>query len=148
MTVTVTFEKAGVCDAENVFRLCKENIDRYEDVSSIEYDKVIDWVDRKIKKYIDGYTRIYADGELCGYFRFCKDGDMYELDDFYLFEGYRGRGIGTRVLSDILSRADADVYLYVFRRNGAAVRIYEKYGFEVSEDLGTRYVMIRRIRND
>lgn len=139
------FKKAQAEDAETIFRLCKENIDKYEDIDSIPYDEVNAWVRRKIDKSISEYTRIYKDGTLCGYYRFHPDNGEYELDDFYLFEGYRGQGIGSAVLEKCLFEADKPVYLYVFKRNNGAVRLYKKFGFEVREDLGTRYIMERRL---
>ena len=139
------FKKAQAEDAEAIFRLCKENIDKYEDTDSIPYGEVIAWVRRKINKFITEYTRIYRDGALCGYYRFHPDGNKYELDDFYLFEKFRGQGTGSAVLEKCLNEADKPVYLYVFKQNEGAVRLYKKFGFEVREDLGTRYVMEKRI---
>ncbi len=139
------FKKAQTEDAEVIFRLCKENIDKYEDIDSIPYDEVIAWVRRKINKSISEYTRIYKDGALCGYYRFHPDDGEYELDDFYLFEEYRGQGIGSAVLEKCLFEADKTVYLYVFKRNEGAVRLYKRFGFEVREDLGTRYIMEKKL---
>ena len=139
------YKKAQAEDAEAILRLCKENIDKYEDISSIPYDDVIAWVRRKITKCILEYTRIYKDGALCGYYRFHPDNGEYELDDFYLFEEYRRQGIGSAVLEKCLFEADKPVYLYVFKQNEGAVRLYKKFGFEVREDLGTRCIMERRI---
>ncbi len=139
------FKKAQAEDAEAIFRLCKENIDKYEDIDSIPYDEVIAWVRRKINKSISEYTRIYKDGVLCGYYRFHSDNCEYELDDFYLFEEYRRQGIGSAVLEKCLFEADKTVYLYVFKRNEGAVRLYKRFGFEVREDLGTRYIMEKKL---
>ncbi|MBO4422815.1 MAG: GNAT family N-acetyltransferase [Clostridia bacterium] len=140
----ITYGAAIPADADEIFRLCTENMEEYEDIASLDYEKVKAWIKRKIDKYISEYTRIYEDGVLCGYYRFHEDGDMYELDDLYLLEGYRGRGIGTRVMSDMLGKTEAASYLYVFKRNAAALALYEKFGFKVKEDLGTRYIMERR----
>ena len=139
------FKKAEPEDVETIFRLCKENIDKYEDISSIPYNDVINWVRRKISKHISEYTRIYKGSEFCGYYRFHLDKDEYELDDFYLFGEYRGHGIGSAVLEKCLNEADKPVYLYVFKQNEGAVRLYKKFGFIVREDLKTRYIMERRI---
>ena len=141
------FKKAEPEDAENIYCLFKETVDKYEDISSIpyEYDEIMNWARRKINKFIGEYARIYKDGALCGYYRFHLDKDEYEFDDFYLFETYRGQGIGSAVLEKCLNEADKPVYLYVFKQNEGAVRLYKKFGFEVREDLGTRYIMERRL---
>ena len=38
----------------------------------------------------------------------------------------------------------ADFFLYVFKCNTPALKLYQKYGFTVREDLGSRYIMERR----
>ena len=137
----ITFGKAEPSDAPVIFEMCRETVDKYEDVSSFDYDAAMDWVKRKIEKTISQYTRIYKDGELCGYFSFNPDGEKYELDDFYIFEGFRGQGIGTYVLEKCLSDTDKTVFLYVFKKNTVALNMYIKHGFKPVKDLGTRYIM-------
>lgn len=141
----IIYKKANFTDVEKIYGLCKETIDKYENIDSIPYDEVIAWVRRKIDKSISEYTRIYNDGVLCGYYRFHSDNCEYELDDFYLFEEYRRQGIGSAVLEKCLLEADKTVYLYVFKRNEGAVRLYKRFGFEVREDLGTRYIMEKKL---
>jgi ribosomal protein S18 acetylase RimI-like enzyme len=49
--------------------------------------------------------------------------------------GYRGRGLGGRLLEAAITRAEANgirrFELHVFRSNAAALRLYERHGFEV-----------------
>ncbi len=137
----ITFGRALPSDAPVIYGFCKETVDKYEDISSFDYEKAMDWVKRKIEKTISEYTRIYKDGELCGYFCFRPDGEKYELDDFYISEDKRGQGIGTYVLEKCLSDVDKTVYLYVFKKNTVALNMYIKHGFKPVKDLGTRYIM-------
>ena len=137
----ITFGQAVISDAPVIYELCKETVDKYEDITSFDYDAAMDWVKRKIEKTISQYTRIYKDGELCGYFSFNPDGEKYELDDFYILDGFRGQGIGTYVLEKCLSETDKTVYLYVFKKNTVALNMYIKHGFKPVKDLGTRYIM-------
>ncbi len=140
----ITYGQTLPEDAGRIYGLCRETVEKYEDPASVDLAKVLAWLENKIRKNVTEYTRIFLDGELCGYYRVCREGEEYELDDFYLFEEYRGRGIGTRVLDHILEDEDADFFLYVFKRNTPALKLYQKYGFTVREDLGNRYIMERR----
>ena len=141
----IEFKRAEAEDADIIYRLCIENVDKYEDTASFDdYGKVKDWIKRKINKFINEYVRIYKGGEVCGYYRVCKDKDEYELDDFYLLEGYRGQDIGTYIIKHILENNGGDFFLYVFKRNIPALKLYRKFGFNVREDLGTRYIMERK----
>ena len=68
--MNLSYEKATESDIEAIYEFNKYVIDRYENIQNIEYEKVLNWVHRKIETYIDEYQRILFDGELAGYFRF------------------------------------------------------------------------------
>ena len=70
-----------------------------------------------------------------------------ELDDFYILEDFRGKGIGSAVLRQQVEQADQkslDLRLYVFKKNEAAVRLYQRFGFHIVEEAGnSRWIMLR-----
>lgn len=141
----ITYNQADICDVEPIYRFCKQLIDDYEDTESIDYDKVLEWVRRKIEKFIDEYTKVCLSGETVGYYRFYRNGDgEYEIDDLYVFPEYRNRGIGTEIIKKCCSSVNASVMLYVFIGNEGAVALYQRLGFEIVRTVnGTRYVMRR-----
>lgn len=140
----MTYERATLADAEHIFALSKALIDQYEDVDSIDYDKVLQWVRRKIESQISGYQRVLAEGALAGYVHFYQDGDRMELDDLYILPEYQGRGIGTAVIEKCCAETEMPVYLYVFIRNEGAVRLYQRLGFRIIQTVGgSRYIMQR-----
>ncbi len=144
MTMELNYVRASGADVEAIFALSKALIDRYEDVASIDYDKVLQWVRRKIDAQIGEYQRVLMDGDLTGYVHFRPDGERMELDDLYILPEYRGRGIGTAVVEKCCAETEKPVYLYVFRRNEGAVRLYRRLGFEIVQEVGgSRYIMQR-----
>ena len=140
----LSFEIADLQDADLIFRLNKELIDRYEDVQNIPYEEVLNWVRRKIGKNIHSYTRIYADGIPAGFYRFVPNGDQMELDDLYVFSEFQGRGIGSQVIEKCCGETDLPVMLYVFIRNTGAWKLYQRLGFEIRKPVhDSRYIMVR-----
>lgn len=141
--MNLVYKTSQNTDISKIFELSKNLIDEYEDIQSIEYDKVLKWVYKKIEENIHEYTSIYLDHTLVGYYHFHENGDKMELDDFYIFEAHRNKGIGSRVLSDLI-QIDQPIYLYVFVKNVKAIQLYEKFGFKIREYVHqTRCIMER-----
>lgn len=138
-----TYQTATKADIEPIFRLCKQLIADYEDLESIDYDKVLKWVHRKLEQSIEEYTAVYLGREKVGYYHFYQreDGE-YEIDDLYVFPEYQNRGIGSEILQRCCSSVDAPVMLYVFVKNEKAISLYKRLGFEICQTVGeTRYIM-------
>ena len=129
-------------DIPVIYAQAKNLIDNYEDVASIDYDKVLAWVSRKISSCIAEYCKVCLDGEVCGYYRLCQDG---ELDDLYILPLFQNRGIGSEILKKCINDSLNPIYLYVFSRNIRAISFYERFGFAVKERVGnTRLILWRK----
>ena len=115
---------------------------QYEDVSSIDYDRVLAWVRRKIEENISEYRRIILDGAHAGYFHFCPAGDGWELDDLYVFPEFQNRGVGTAVIRDCCAKGP--VMLYVFTKNTGALALYHRLGFREVGTAGTTRLILRK----
>ena len=139
----LTYRQADAGDIFPIFSLSKDLIDRYENLSSIQYEKVLSWVQKKISANIDRYTCVLLGDRKAGYYCFSKDGDTWELDDLYILPEFQGRGFGTKVLERCLASADAPVFLYVFTANTGAIRLYEKFGFREVETVSPTRKILR-----
>lgn len=141
--MNITYDRAKNEDVERIYQLCKQLIHDYEDIENIDYDKVLNWVRKKIEKCINEYTTIYADGKKVGYYHFYKNEDAeFEIDDLYIFPEFQNKGIGSKVISKCCSAVNAPVMLYVFIKNHRAVSLYKRLGFEVVKKIkDSRYIM-------
>lgn len=140
----LSYINANKDDIENIFNFAKELVNTYEDLSKIDYDKVMAWVKRKIETNINEYNVIMYDGEKVGYYKetYCEDEAKIEIDDLYIFQEYRNKGIGSEIFKMILNRAQKPVFLYVFVKNYRAINLYFRMGFKITEVVhDTRYVM-------
>lgn len=138
----LSYLPATESDIPVIFGLAKGLIDDYEDKTSIPYEEVLDWMRRKISKQIDRYTCVYKDGEKAGYFCLTDGEEKAELDDLYVLEPFRNRGIGTCIIRHCQETAGKPIFLYVFVKNIRAAALYERLGFSVTEQVSpTRNIM-------
>lgn len=137
----IQYEAATPFDIDNLYHFNKELIDNYEAIETIDYEKVLLWVKKKLETYINDYKRILVDGELAGYYYFHPVEDKMELDDLYLFPAYQNRWIGTQVIHHCMARCDCPIFFYVFAEN-RAINLYKRLGAHKITDVGnTRYIM-------
>ena len=135
------YEPARPEDAPVIFGFAKELIEAYETDPKLDLDMALAWTKRKIEKRIGEYTRVLPDGQTVAYYRFVSDGDRMELDDLYVLQDYRSRGVGTAVLRRCLAQGKP-IYFYVFTGNVRAVALYEREGFRKAEDVSpSRMIM-------
>ena len=146
--MNLRFEPAGLIDLEPLFELSKSLIEQYEDLSSIDLEKVLAWVRRKLEKKLTEYRAVFLNEQKVGYFRLCEGDDgALEIDDLYVLAPYQGRGVGSEIVRHCIEeskQAGKPLMLYVFTENTGAVRLYEKMGFELKEIVSpTRKILIR-----
>ena len=137
----VTFSPALAEDVEPLFLLNKALIDQYEDVSAIDYDRVLCWVRNNIARNLPFFTRIFREDQLAGFYCMTGSDGVMELDSLFILPSFQNQGIGTAVLENCKRKA-ASLSLYVFRKNTGAIRLYQRMGFRITEEVGkTRYIM-------
>ena len=138
----VTFVPALPEDIPHIFQLNKELIHRYEDLSSIPYDQVLLWVENNIRRQLPYFRRILADGIHTGYFCLCQAEGKWELDSLFVFPEFQNRGIGTEAVRHCREHAQGTLFLYVFKENTGALRLYQRLGFRITKEVRTTaYIM-------
>ncbi|MEE1031380.1 MAG: GNAT family N-acetyltransferase [Ruminococcus sp.] len=142
--MNLTYTTADVTDITPIYQFCKKLIDTYENLQTIPYDKVLNWVRTKIETNIHEYQCIWLNGQKVGYYHFFQNGEKMELDNFYIFPEFQKQGIGTQVLQKCIEESQRPIFLYVFQRNTGAVALYQRLGFRIVENIeNSRYIMLR-----
>ncbi len=142
--MNLTYTPISQDDISPILSLCRSLVEAYEDPDAVDLGRVMDWMRRKLEVQRGDYRRILADGRLVGYFAWHPMESGAELDDFYILPEHRRRGIGTAVLRDWCERTPGAVELCVFVRNTGAIRLYERMGFRMREEVSrTRRIMQR-----
>lgn len=86
---------------------------------------------------------LQVDGEPAGRLYASRWSKEIRIVDISLLPEYRNRGIGGRILKDLLDegrRTDKVVSIHV-EKNNPALRLYERLGFERVEDKGVYHLM-------
>ncbi|MDG9666699.1 GNAT family N-acetyltransferase [Hahella sp. CR1] len=77
----------------------------------------------------ESVTLAVADERIAGFLSLDKGDRLTWLTQFYLAPDYVGRGIGSQLLTHVLSLASKPVRLHCFQQNQDARRFYERHGF-------------------
>lgn len=110
------------------------------DLSEEEISKINNYIDKHIPMEIECYKIIICDNKKVGCCLAVKKDDGVILDEIYLEEEYRNKGIGTNIIKKILQN-NSIVYLWVYKENVKAISLYEKLGFNIVEETESRYYM-------
>ncbi|GAA0357248.1 hypothetical protein GCM10009092_21840 [Bowmanella denitrificans] len=97
----------------------------------------------RIKLRFDSAKIISVKGKVCGLLKLVEEGDEWDLIQIQIDTHFRGKGIGQRVIKDVLKRAfasGASVKLSVLRSNPAK-KLYEKLGFKPYMQTDTTFEM-------
>jgi ribosomal protein S18 acetylase RimI-like enzyme len=129
-------------DAEFLYQLLKTTMREYVD-QTWSWDE--DWQRSYFEMRFDPAKNkiIVLDNRDIGVIATEKSEDEIVLSSLYILPEYQGRGIGTRLIKELLARAFRDglaVGLRVLKVNPAR-RLYERLGFVVVEEAETHYYM-------
>lgn len=96
------------------------------------------------REYVPDETRVVeAGGRVLGCLAVHPDGDDVWLRHFYLAEEARGRGIGTRLLTQALASLGPRPVLLDVLSGSRAANLYLRHGFVPIEDDGVDVIMRR-----
>ena len=128
-------------DVNRLIEYKKRTIYEYaKDLSNEEIDKINKYVTSEVPRLINDYCNIIVDNKIVGCLLLTNKHDGKLLDEIYLEEDYRDKGIGTKIIKNILDNNDI-VYLWVYKENEKAISLYKKLEFYVIKETESRYYM-------
>lgn len=100
---------------------------------------------RRIKDNIAEYTLVKYNGERAAFFYFHKDGDMMKLEDIYVLQHLRYKGIATTILRRCMSETELPIKAEIYASDPYAVSLFRHHAFTLSEWLDKRrYVAVNQ----
>lgn len=111
-----------------------------DDLPKDEVMRINNYVDEHIPVEITDYKIIMCNKNKAGCLLVTKKDDGAILDEIYLEEEYRNKGIGTDIIKNILKN-NPIVYLWVYKKNIKAISLYKKMKFKIIDETENRYYM-------
>ncbi len=105
-----------------------------------EKKKIKNDIAKNIQESYSTYKLIYVGKKLAGAYALIDYKDGLMLDQIYLFKEYRGMGIGTNIINDIIS-ANRKVYLWTYKNNKEALKLFRSLGFTCMEENGSVLIL-------
>ena len=87
--------------------------DYAENLSLEEINQINDYVKSNVTKELNNYKVICIDDKKVGCLLITNKDDGVLLDEIYLEERYRNKGIGTSIIKEILSNYNIVIYGYI-----------------------------------
>ncbi len=116
-------------------------LDYDKEVSFEEKERITNFVKNSIPNQINDYKVIEIDNKIIGclYLEPYQDGIL--LNEIYLEEEYRNQGIGTDIIKNIILN-NSKIYLWVYKENKKALKLYKSLNFTIEETEEKRYLMV------
>ena len=133
--------KSSNDDIEKLIDYKKKTIFKYaKDLPENEINNINNYVEDEVPKLLKNYSNIVVDNKIVGCLLLTDKDDGTLLDEIYLEEKYRNKGIGTNIIKEVINNNDI-IYLWVYKENVQAISLYKKLGFNVIEETESRYYM-------
>ncbi len=135
-------ENASINDIERIKKYKLNTIFEFaKDLDKEEVERINNYVNEIVPKQILEYKNIILNNIVVGSFLLTKNEPGLLLDEIFIEEQYRNKGLGASIIKDIISKTNSNVYLWVYKDNIKAINLYNKLGFNIKEETGSRYYM-------
>lgn len=132
---------ATIDDLDRIKKYKFDSIHLFEEqITEEETNKINYYIETNLPRQIENYKNIIFKGEIIGNYLVTDIGDGYLIDEIYIEEQYRGKGIGSSIINSIIECSDCNIYLWVYKTN-KAFSLYKRLGFKIKEETETRYYM-------
>lgn len=121
------------CKLNNIFEYA-------QNLSSDETAKIKTYVNKSVPTQIKDYRLIKVNNKIIGCVLIEPKYDGVLLDEIYIEKDYRNKEIGTDIIKKVLLE-NKTVFLWVYKLNIKAIKLYKKCGFNIIEETETRYYM-------
>ena len=131
-------------DYEFIYQVKKDAYKKYVEMYYGKWDEEQQrgYFEKFIATYREGAFIITLGGRDIGFYNVITSDDKYEIGNICIIPEYQGRGIGTAVLRELLSKnVDKEISLQYFKCNPVG-NLYKRLGFKQTGETAYHYQMI------
>ena len=133
--------KANKKDINRLIEYKRKTIFEYaNNLDKDEIKKINTYIDNSVSKEINNYYKIVIKGKTVGCLLTENKDDGILIDELYLESEYRNKKIGSNIIENIIDN-NKIVYLWVYKLNEKAIKLYKRLGFTIIEETDTRLHM-------
>ena len=134
-------DSSSMKDIDTLIKYKLNSILKYaSNLSNKELDEINTYVKDNVPKQLNNYKLINIDGNIVGCILVENKDDGVIIDELYIEEKYRNNGIGTDLINNVISNNNI-VYLWVYKLNIKAIRLYKRLEFKIIKETENRYYM-------
>ena len=141
----LNIRKAELNDVDMLLDMKLDIILSSEEIAELdkrELEKIVNYSEEEIRENLEDYKIIEDhDKNVIGIFALFGYDDGKLLDTIYVINSSRKKGIGTKIIKNIILNNYQPIYLWVYKSNKLAVKLYERLNFKIKEETDTRYFM-------
>ena len=134
-------DSSSMKDIDTLIKYKLNSILKYaSNLSNKELDEINTYVKDNVPKQLNNYKLINIDSNIVGCILVENKDDGVIIDELYIEEKYRNNGIGTDLINNVISNNNI-VYLWVYKLNVKAIRLYKRLEFKIIKETENRYYM-------
>lgn len=111
-------------------------------LSDQEINDIKNYICKSVLITIDQYSNIIYNKKIIGSFLIRDIDDGLLLDEIFIEKQFRSMGLGSSIINKIMLTYGGNIYLWVYKDNMQAFKLYSKLGFKVKEQTESKYYMI------
>ena len=141
-------EKATTNDIARIKKYKLQTIlEHAKNLSNEEITDIKIYVNESLPSIITDYQNIIYNEKVIGSLLIRTIENGFLLDEIYIEKEYRNKKIGSSIIKDFLLKSERNFYLWVYKSNTKAIKLYKSLGFNIIEETKTRYYM-EYLKND
>ena len=136
-------ENARIGDIERIKYYKLKTITEYADkLSDDEMNEINKYINNYVSSSINEYKNIIYNKKIIGSILISKIDNGFLLDEIFIEEKYRNKKIGSTIIKNLLNNINENIYLWVYKDNVKAIKLYKNLGFKIINETDSRYYMV------